>query len=290
MENINWFPGHMKKTRDLLRDNLKLIDVVIEILDSRIPISSKNPEIDKIIDGKAKVVVLNKLDLSDPAKTEQWKKHFKDNGIRAIFLDSIKGVGIEALISECRLAASEKMSHLASRGRNERAIRVMIVGIPNVGKSSLINKLSGKKSAKVGNRPGVTRGKQWVKLKGDLEMLDTPGILWPKFEDQSVALNLAFTGAIKDEILDSETVALRLIEKLSQIEPEKLKTRFALEELGETPLETMDAIGRKRGCIISKSEIDYERVAGIILHEFRSAKIGRITLETPDDLQTIEKD
>ncbi|MFR3071633.1 MAG: ribosome biogenesis GTPase YlqF, partial [Paeniclostridium sp.] len=247
--HINWYPGHMKKTKELVKNNLKLVDVVVELLDARIPLSSKNPEIDKLAHNKPRVVVLNKSDISDPNKLNQWVDYYKKRGIKAIPVDTLKGKGINKIIEECKNETKEKMEALVKKGRIERPIRIMIVGIPNVGKSSLINKLTGRKSTQTGDKPGVTKGKQWVKLKGNLELLDTPGILWPKFEDEEVALKLAFCRAIKDEVLDVDTLGLRLIEKLMEIEPEKLKERYKLNELGETPLETMEMIGVKRGLI-----------------------------------------
>ena len=236
--NINWYPGHMKKTKDLMKANLKLVDVVVELLDSRIPYSSKNPDIDTLMAGKPRVVLLNKSDISDRAKLNKWINYYKEQGIKAIPIDAMKGTGVNRIVDECKNAVKDKMDSLKEKGRKERAIRIMIVGVPNVGKSSLINKLTGRRSTQTGDRPGVTKGKQWVKLRGNLELLDTPGILWPKFEDQDVALNLAFTRAIKDEILDVETLALRLIEKLMVIEPEKLAARYKLEELGESGIES----------------------------------------------------
>ena len=287
--HINWYPGHMKKTRSLVKDNLKLVDVVVELLDARIPFSSKNPDIDQLAGNKPRVVILNKSDLADRAKLDKWIKYYKDQGIKAIPVDTMKGIGLNKLIDECRNATKDKMDALKEKGRKERPIRIMIVGVPNVGKSSIINKLTGRKSAVTGDKPGVTKGKQWVRLKGNLELLDTPGILWPKFEDQQVALNLAFCRAIKDEILDIDTLALRLIAKLMEIEPEKLKTRYKLDELGETPLETMEMIGRKRGFLFSKNELDYTRIATTVLNEFREGKIGRISLETPKDIKVDEE-
>ncbi|HBG8468077.1 TPA: ribosome biogenesis GTPase YlqF [Clostridioides difficile] len=283
--HINWYPGHMKKTKELVKNNLKLIDVVIELLDARIPFSSKNPDIDRLVGDKPRVVVLNKSDMADRDKLNQWIEYYKKINIKAIPVDTIKGVGINKIIEECKNVTREKMSSLKDKGRKERAIRIMIVGVPNVGKSSLINKLTGRKSTQTGDKPGVTKGKQWVRLKGNLELLDTPGILWPKFEDQEVALNLAFSRAIKDEILDTETLALRLIEKLMKIEPEKLKARYKLDCLGETPIETMDMIGHKRGFIIGKKELDYTRIATTVLNEFRDGKIGNITLEVPENVK-----
>ena len=283
--HINWYPGHMKKTKEMVQNNLKLVDVVIELLDARIPLSSKNPEIDKLAHNKPRVVVLNKSDLSDRAKLNKWISYYQSKGIKAIPVDTLKGSGVNKIVEECKNVTKEKMDALKEKGRKERAIRVMIVGVPNVGKSSLINKLTGRKSTQTGDRPGVTKGKQWVRLKGDLELLDTPGILWPKFEDQKIALNLAFTRAIKDEILDIDTLGLKFIEKMSEIEPEKLKARYKLDSLGEEPLETMEMIGRKRGFILGRNELDYTRIAKTVLNEFREGKLGQITLEVPEDIE-----
>ena len=287
--HINWYPGHMKKTKDLVRNNLKLVDVVVELLDARIPYSSRNPDIDKFVGTKPRVVVLNKSDMADPNKLNQWIDYYKKRGIKAIPVDTLKGKGVNNIIQECKNETKEMMENLVRKGRIERPIRIMIVGVPNVGKSSLINKLTGRKSTQTGDKPGVTKGKQWVRLKGNLELLDTPGILWPKFEDEEVALKLAFSRAIKDEVLDVDTLGLRLIEKLMEIEPEKLKTRYKLDELGETPLETMEMIGRKRGFLFSKNELDYTRIATTVLNEFREGKIGRISLETPKDIKVDEE-
>lgn len=284
--HINWYPGHMKKTKELVKNNLKLVDVVVELLDARIPFSSRNPDIDRFVGDKPRVVVLNKSDISDPNKLNQWVDYYKKRGIKAIPVDTLKGKGINKIIEECKNETKEKMEALVKKGRIERPIRIMIVGIPNVGKSSLINKLTGRKSTQTGDKPGVTKGKQWVKLKGNLELLDTPGILWPKFEDEEVALKLAFCRAIKDEVLDVDTLGLRLIEKLMEIEPEKLKERYKLNELGQTPLETMEMIGVKRGLILRRNELDYTRIATTVLNEFRDGKIGRITLEIPKDMIT----
>lgn len=283
--HINWYPGHMKKTKEMVQNNLKLVDVVIELLDARIPLSSKNPEIDKLAQNKPRVVVLNKSDLSDKAKLNKWISYYQSKGIKAIPVDTLKGNGVNKIVEECKNATKEKMDALKEKGRKERAIRVMIVGVPNVGKSSLINKLTGRKSTQTGDRPGVTKCKQWVRLKGNLELLDTPGILWPKFEDQKIALNLAFTRAIKDEILDIDTLGLKFIEKMSEIEPEKLKARYKLDSLGEEPLETMEMIGRKRGFILGRNELDYTRIAKTVLNEFREGKLGQITLEVPEDIE-----
>ncbi len=286
--NINWYPGHMKKTKELIKNNLKLVDIVIELLDARIPISSKNPEIDKIIANKKRIVLLNKSDLSDNKLLKEWINYYKNIGIRAIPFNSLTGEGMNKLLDAIKNETKNKIDALKNKGRAARPVRVMIVGIPNVGKSSLINKLVGKKSAKTGNRPGVTRGKQWIRIRKDLELFDTPGILWPKIEDPQTGLKLAFTGSIRDEILDIDELGLKLIEVLSLKYPELLKDRYKLDEIKETPLETMEAIGHKRGCIRSGGYIDYTKVANIILDEFRKGIIGKITLETPIDNMDIE--
>lgn len=281
--HINWYPGHMKKTKELVQNNLKMVDVVIELLDARIPYSSKNPQIDEIVGDKPRVVVLNKSDLANPANLSKWVNYYDKKGIKAIPVATIKGNGVNKIVDECKNVTKEMMDNLKAKGRQERAIRLMIVGVPNVGKSTLINKLTGRKSTVTGDKPGVTKCKQWVRLKGNLELLDTPGILWPKFEDQEVALNLAFSRAIKDEVLDIDTLGLKFIEKIMEIEPEKLKARYKLEELGETPLETMEMIGRKRGFILGRQELDYTRIAQTVLNEYREGKIGQISLEEPMD-------
>lgn len=279
--NINWYPGHMKKTKELIREQLKLVDVVYELLDARIPLSSKNPDIDQIIGNKPKVIILNKIDLADPQTTARWVEHFKGQGMTVIPVNTITGNGIRQVIEESEKAIKDKMDALIQKGRRPRPARVMISGIPNVGKSSLINKLAGRKSTQTGDRPGVTKGKQWIRLKGNMELLDTPGILWPKFEDPIVALNLAFTGAIKDEIMDTETLAYKLLEILWNDHKEKIIERYKVEDEYETTIELMDYIARNRGCILRGDEIDYSRIANIILDEFRSATIGRISLEHP---------
>ena len=279
--NINWYPGHMKKTRELVQNNLKLVDVVIELLDARIPLSSKNPDIDRLVGDKPRIVLLNKADMCEKSAIDAWVAYFAKEGVKAIPINAMTGTGVNKVISECKAVTRSMMEGLAEKGRRERAIRIMIVGVPNVGKSSLINKLSGRRSTQTGDRPGVTKGKQWVKIRGDMELLDTPGILWPKFEDQEVALNLAFTRAIKDEILDVETLGLRLIEKLMEIAPDLLMERYKLESIGPQGIDTMEAIGRKRGFILGNRELDYTRIATTVLNEFREGKIGKIVLELP---------
>lgn len=279
--NINWYPGHMKKTKELIKEQLKLVDVVYELLDARIPLSSKNPDIDGIIGNKPKVIILNKIDLADPQITSRWVNYFKEQGMTVIPVNTITGEGIRQVIEESQNAIKEKMDALMRKGRKARPARIMIAGIPNVGKSSLINKLAGRKSTQTGDRPGVTKGKQWIRLKGDMELLDTPGILWPKFEDPIVAQNLAFSGAIKDEIMDTETLAYKLLEILWDDHKEKIIERYKLNEEYDSTIDIMDHISRNRGCILKGDEIDYSRISNIILDEFRSGKIGRISLERP---------
>jgi len=281
--NINWFPGHMKKTRESIQKNLSLVDVVFELIDARIPFSSQNPVIDSIVGEKPRVIILNKSDLADSHSNRLWQEYFKSNGIPSILFDSLSGKGVDKLLSLANEVTSEKRLAYEKRGVINRPTRAMILGIPNVGKSTLINTLSGRKGAKTGNRPGITKTNQWIKIKGVLELLDTPGILWPKFEDQKVALRLAFTGAIKDEILDTETLALSLLQLLIEISPELLIKRYAIDLANNTPLEIMESIGRKRGCIIKGGEIDYSKTSNIILDEFRKGTIGNITLEVPKE-------
>ena len=278
MEHINWYPGHMKKTRELIAENLKLVDVVCELLDARIPVSSRNPIIDELISHKKRLVILNKSDLSDPKANMVWKEAFLNAGTELLFMNSVSGEGVSSLMK-----LLEKMRDDRNKDRlRKKPLRLMIVGIPNVGKSSLINRLTGKKSARTGNKPGVTRGKQWLNLGVDIQLLDTPGILWPKFEDPNVGLNLAFCGAIKDEIMDISTLGLELIKKLTDLNYELLKERYHLGEAKETALENMEAIAFKRGFILSGNRIDYERVARTVLDEFRAGTLGRVTLEYPN--------
>lgn len=270
----------MKKTKDLLRENLKLVDIVIELLDSRIPISSKNPDVDGIINNKPKIVLMNKSDLSDEESNLRWKEHFESQNKKVIFINSLDPKSTDGIIREINKILKDKIDQRKAKGIKNTVIRAMIVGIPNVGKSTLINSLSGRKGAKTGNRPGVTKGKQWIKLKGNIELLDTPGILWPKFEDQEVALNLAFTGAIKDEIMDTETLALRLVEKLMSIDENIFTDRYGIEiESEDTPLAVMDKIAAKRGFIMKNKEVDYTRTCNAVLDEFRKGVLGKISLE-----------
>ena len=275
MENINWYPGHMKKTRDMIQENLKLVDVVVEVLDARIPESSQNPIINELVGSKTRVVILNKSDLADADANDAWKKKFEGEGRQVLIMNCNSGEGAKQLIK-----LLERIQDKKNEGRErKRPLRMMIVGIPNVGKSSLINRLTGGKGAKTGNKPGVTRGKQWLTLGSNMMLLDTPGILWPKFEDPQVGMNLAFCGSIRDEIMDLATLGLELIKELSEVHPDLLMARYKIEKIEETPLLTMEAIARKRGFILKGAEIDYERTARTVIDEFRASKIGRITLE-----------
>jgi len=265
-----------------LSENLKLVDVVIELLDARIPSSSKNPEIDTIVKNKPRLVVLNKSDLADTAILKEWENWYKKAGTPVIFADSLKGTGLAQLKASLKTLVADKIERDRQKGRLFRPIRTMIVGIPNVGKSTFINKIAGKSVAAAGDKPGVTKGKQWIRLNPEIEMLDTPGILWPKFDDQVTALNLAFTGAIKDDIIDVEEVAAKLAEKLAELYPAQFTQRYKLGDIiGLTGHQLLEAIGKKRGFILSGGDIDIRRASIILLDEFRGGKIGRITLEKP---------
>ena len=291
IENINWYPGHMKKTRELIQQNLKAVDVVVEIIDARIPRSSRNPIIDDLVGGKKRIVVLGKGDLADADACREWIDEIKRSGHEAVMMNSMTGQGSKELLAV--LERIDKERRTAAEGQEDRTdtsrfsvkknrpLRIMVVGVPNVGKSSFINRMTGKKSTKVGDRPGVTKGKQWLTLKNGMQLLDTPGILWPKFEDPNVGLYLAFCGSIKDEILDSADLALELIRLLGDRYPGLLMERYRLGKIDEDALVNMEAIAQKRGFIMAGKRIDYERTARTVLDEFRAGKIGRITLELP---------
>lgn len=279
---INWFPGHMVKTKREIQNNLKLVDAVIEIRDARIPKSSKNPDIDTLCAGKPRVILLNKSDLTDPKVTKAWKESLTNDETIVLEVNALKGEGLNAIKPALLKLLKDKHDRLKAKGLAKITTRAMVVGIPNVGKSTFINKMAKNNIAKTGDRPGVTKNKQWIKTKLGIELMDTPGVLWPKFEDEIVGLNLAFTGAIKDEIMDTEELALKLVERLQETNPEELMARYKLTELHENPLDNLDAIARKRGAIMSGNQIDYNRIAGIILDEFRGGKIGKISLEKPE--------
>ena len=273
----------MAKTRRLISENLKLVDAVVEVTDARIPRSSRNPEIDSLVGQKPRVIVLNKSDTADESATRAWLEKYKTDGISALAVDCKAGKNINRVIPTLRETLKDVIAARESKGMVGRPIRIMVVGVPNVGKSALINKLAGSKRAKVEDRPGVTRGKQWIKLDLGCELLDTPGVLAPKFEDKEVALALAFTGAIKDNILDIETLSVIFINRLRRISAEPLRQRYGIEISDDmTDLEVLEAIGRKRGFLVSGGEINYERTAIVLLDEFRSQKLGRITLELPE--------
>lgn len=278
---INWFPGHMKKTQREIKENLKVVDAVVEIRDARIARSSANPDIDKLVENKPRLILLNKSDLSQKEVTRSWMKELKSDNVMAIEVNCLKGIGINKIKPALEELLKEKIERMKRKGLKSLTIRVMVVGIPNVGKSTFINKLARNSIAKTGDRPGVTKNKQWIKTSIGVELLDTPGVLWPKFEDDETALNLAFTGAIKDEIMDIEDLSYRLIERMSEHYAELLKERFKIEEIYEDPLETLNAIGRKRGCIVKGGEINYTRLAVMLLDEFRAGKMGNISLERP---------
>ncbi|WP_294351822.1 ribosome biogenesis GTPase YlqF [uncultured Clostridium sp.] len=278
---INWFPGHMKKTQREIKENLKLVDAVIEIRDSRIPRSSANPDIDKLVGNKPRIILLNKCDLTEKNVTNKWIKHLSNDHVKVLEVNCLKGIGTNQIKPALLELLKEKHDRLKAKGMVKITTRVMVVGIPNCGKSTFINKMARNTIAKTGDRPGVTKSKQWIKTSLGIELLDTPGVLWPKFEDDETALNLAFTGAIKDEVMDIEDLAYRLVERLQTYYPEKLMERYKIDQVYENPLETLDAIALKRGCIMKGREIDYNRIAIILLDEFRGGKIGKITLERP---------
>lgn len=283
MASIQWFPGHMTKTRRMIQSNLSLVDGVVEILDARIPMSSRNPEMDRLVKNKPRMLLLNKSDMADDSATAKWIDFYKSKGFTVLKADCKSGNGLKAFLPAVKNGMlKELMDKRREKGIEGAPLRLMIVGIPNVGKSSFINRMSKSKKAKVEDRPGVTRTKQWIKLGDNVEMLDMPGVLWPKFEDQSVARKLAFTGAVKDDILDIEALAAFLLENLAQHSPEALVDRYKIETDGEG-FELLERLGRKRGMLVSGGEVNTERAAITLLDEFRSGKLGKITLELPEE-------
>ena len=281
--NIQWYPGHMTKTRRQIEADLKQVDAVCEIVDARIPVSSRNPDIDSLCGSKPRILVLNRMDLADPAATQKWAAYFRSRGICVIATDCKSRRGVSEFTPAARTACAEKRNRDAARGMN-RPLRVMVVGIPNVGKSTLINQISGRKGAKAENRPGVTRGKQWVTVDSGLLLLDTPGILWPKFEDPNVGMMLAYTGAVKEGVMDVEELSCRLMELLHRYYPQALEQRYQVEAPQGTPgWELLELAGRKRGYLVSGGEVNTERMAKVLLEEFRSGKLGRFTLEMPEE-------
>lgn len=284
MQNIQWFPGHMTKTKRKIQSSLKLVDAVAEIIDARIPVSSRNPDLAQLIQSKPRLILLNKCDMANQTATKMWIDYFKKQGITAIAVDCKSGRGLNQFIPAVNKVLAKRLEKLKSKGMINPTLRIMIVGIPNVGKSSFINKIAKQNRAKVEDRPGVTRGNQWYTIAKNLEMLDTPGVLWPKFDDKLVGEHLAFTGAVKDQILDIELLAVRLLDFLKKLKPKDFIERFKLED---TDLEDTDSydllelIGKKRGMLVSGGEVNTERAAIMLLDEFRAAKLGRITVEMP---------
>ena len=284
--DIQWYPGHMTKTRRQIQADMKLVDLVVEIIDARIPISSRNPDIDEIVGDKPRLIILNRADQADPAMNKVWGDWFRSRGSWVLETNARDGKGVNQFSGAIKSALKDKIEQWKAKGLVGRPVRAMVVGVPNVGKSTFINQVAKKKSAKAGNKPGVTRGKQWVNVDPGLDLLDTPGILWPKFEDETTGMHLAFTGAVKDEIMDLETLACHLMEILGQRYPQALTARYKVEpEPGLAGWELLELCGRKRGFLISVGEVDTERMARVLLEEYRSGKLGNFTLEAPEDLQ-----
>ncbi len=280
---VNWFPGHMTKALRGMEGDLKLVDAVIELTDARIPRSSRNPALDGLLGAKPRIILLNRADQADPAATERWLNHYRSRGLAALAVDSRSGRGVEKLPTAMRGVLREKLERLAAKGQGSRPLRAMVVGIPNVGKSTFINKAARRKAAAAGNKPGVTKGRQWVTVDKTLGLLDTPGVLWPKFEDPTVGEHLAFTGAVKEEILDLEALAMRLAELLNRDHREALRARYRLEDTeGLDGPALLEACARKRGFLVSGGETDLERMSRVLLDEFQAGSLGRITLEEPE--------
>ena len=279
--NYQWYPGHMTKAKRMMQEDIKLVDLVIELVDARIPMSSRNPDIDKLGAGKGRMVLLNKCDLSDPKRNKEWVEYFKNKDITVIEINSKNGNGMKLIQNAVNEACKEKRERDKKRGILNRPIRAMVVGIPNVGKSTFINSYAGRACTKTGNKPGVTKGKQWIRLGKGLELLDTPGILWPKFEDQEVGMKLAFIGSINDEILLEDELAIDLIRFLNIQYPGSIEKRFGIEE-GKSASDVLEMIGKVRGCYKKGNEIDYDKAASILMDEFRAGKLGRMTLEIPE--------
>lgn len=278
--NVSWYPGHMTKAKRMMAEDIKIIDLVIELLDARIPLSSRNPDIDELAKGKSRLVILNKSDLADPAANEQWVRYFSEKGLVTVLIDSKNRKGFSAINRSIEEACKAKLERDKKRGIIGRPVRAMVVGIPNVGKSTFINSLCKRASTKTGNKPGVTKGKQWIKLNKGVELLDTPGILWPKFENETIGLNLAFIGSINDEILDETELSLKLIDTIRQLLPGALTKRFGTDEEGK-PHVILENIALKRGSIKAGGEPDYDKAARMVLTDFRAGLIGNITLEIP---------
>lgn len=283
--NIQWYPGHMTKTRRQMEEDVKFVDIVAELVDARIPISSRNPDIDSLVGDRPRMIIFNRADQADPTVTARWLTWFKDRGYAVLETDSKSGRGVNQFAAVIKAALKDKIAAWQAKGQVGRPVRVMVVGVPNVGKSTFINKVAKKKSAKAGDRPGVTRGKQWVNVDSGLELLDTPGILWPKFDDETIGMHLAFTGAVKDEVMDSEELACALMALLRDHYPEALAERYKMVVTPEAEgWELLKQGARKRGMLISGGEVDTGRMAKVLLDEFRGGKLGRFTLERPEDV------
>ena len=281
--HFQWYPGHMTKAKRMMQENIKLIDLVIELVDARIPLSSRNPDIDELGKNKARLVLLNKADLAEDKWNDAWAEYFKKKGFSVVKVNSRKGGGIKSIQGVIREACAEKIERDRKRGILNRPVRAMVVGIPNVGKSTFINALAGKACAKTGNKPGVTKGKQWIRFNKQVELLDTPGILWPKFEDQEVGLKLAFIGSIKDEVLQTEELAAELIHFLRTAYPEVLADKYDIE-MDEDDYVVLNRIAKSRNCIVRGNELDTEKAALLLLDDFRNGKLGRLTLEYPQEI------
>jgi ribosome biogenesis GTPase A len=282
---IQWFPGHMAKARREVTEKLKLVDIIFELVDARIPYSSRNPMIDEIIQHKPRLVLLNKADMADKEITQEWIQFFAEKGIAALAINSQAGIGMREIAKKAEETLKEKFDRYRAKGVNPRAIRAMIVGIPNAGKSTLINRLAKKNIAKTGNTPGVTKAQQWIKVGKEMDLLDTPGILWPKFEDQEVGMKLAITGAIKDTLLNLQDLTVYTLRFLEKVYPERLKDRYQLEKLPDDIVELFDHIGTLRGCKTNGGLVDYDKVAELVIREIRTEKLGPITFERPSDFQ-----
>ena len=283
-KTINWYPGHMAKAKRMMQESIKFIDVVVEILDARIPLSSKNPDIDELAKGKYRVLLLNKSDMADDKKTDAWKKYYEDKGFFVSIVNSKTGAGVKATTEVIQKACQEKIERDRKKGILQRPLRAMIAGIPNSGKSTFINSFAGKACTKTGNKPGVTIGKQWIRINKNVELLDTPGILWPKFEDQKTGLHIAFIGSINDDILYPEDMALELIKILINDYPGVLKERYDIDASDDDAVKILESIGQKRGCLKKGAEIDMEKASKVLIDDFRSLKLGRITLEVPPEV------
>ncbi|MBM7586813.1 ribosome biogenesis GTPase A [Bacillus pakistanensis] len=287
---IQWFPGHMAKARRQVTEKLKLVDIVIELVDARIPLSSRNPMVDEIVQQKPRLVLLNKADMADPEMTKKWIEYFKEKGFTALAVNAQGGTGLQEIVKSSKIILSAKFERMKAKGMNPRAIRAMIVGIPNVGKSTIINRLAKKNIAKTGNTPGVTKAQQWIKVGKELELLDTPGILWPKFEDQEIGYKLALTGAIKDTILNLQDISVYGLRFLEKHYPERLKNRYNMDEIPEEIVDLFDIIGKQRGCLMAGGEINYDKTSELIIRDIRDERLGKLTFDLPENLSKYDRD